>query len=76
MMPTDDEILLNRALASWFRHAQGRVCRPSDSSYVTTHDGKLYVVLLSLGGVLAVYRLLTSGALKRLKRWPKEVVLL
>jgi hypothetical protein len=26
-----------------------------------------------VNGVLAVYRILTSGALKRLKRWPTEI---
>lgn len=36
--------------------------------------GHNFIVLRNLGGVLAVYRVLPhSGALKRLKRWPKEV---
>lgn len=46
----------------------------ADLSGPATADGLDYIVLRNLGGVLAVYRVLPiSRALKRLKRWPKEV---
>ncbi|HEX7461745.1 MAG TPA: hypothetical protein VF317_06200 [Dermatophilaceae bacterium] len=43
-----------------------------------THDGKDYITIWAEPGddpalVLAVYRLLPNGSLKRLKRWPVEV---
>jgi hypothetical protein len=42
----------------------------SVTSGVVEHQGKRYVVLKNAKGVLAVYRVRTSGALKRLRRWP------
>lgn len=43
---------------------------PSGSSGMREHKGKQYVVLENGDGVLAVYRILNSGVLKQLKRWP------
>jgi hypothetical protein len=63
--------LLPRAFAAWFR--SGGTDQPSNSSYVTKHDGKQYVVLGNVNGTLAVYRVRTSGVLKRLSRWPAEL---
>ena len=47
--------------------------KPSNSSGVEEIDGRSYVVLRNVRGVLAVYRERTDGVLKRLKRWPKEL---
>jgi hypothetical protein len=61
------------AFAAYFRSGHPASPHPSNSSGVVEHDGKQYVVLHNVNGVLAVYRILTSGALKRLKRWPTEI---
>lgn len=69
--PTDNE-LTRRALAAYFR--SGYMDQPaSGSSGPIESGGKLYVVLRNMNGVLAVYRVRTSGALKRLVRWPREL---
>ena len=47
--------------------------QPSKDSGVQEINGKRYVVLRNLGGILAVYRVRTDGILKGLKRWPKEL---
>jgi hypothetical protein len=64
---TDDD-LVRRAFAAYFR--AGNYAQPANSSGVVEHDGRLYVVLHNVNGVLAVYRVRTSGQLKALKRWP------
>lgn len=46
---------------------------PSQYSEFIRHDGREYIVLRNVNGVLAVYRVRTNGALKRLKRYPAEV---
>jgi hypothetical protein len=37
------------------------------------HNGRRYVVLQNVNGVLAVYRVRHDGILKRLRRWPKDI---
>jgi hypothetical protein len=65
--------LLRRAFAAWFR--TGGTDQPANDSHVVEYDGKLYVVLRNLNGVLAVYRVRAyDGILKRLRRWPAELV--
>jgi hypothetical protein len=75
----DDET--RRALAAYFMRGSSRHAvasdwpghiddQPADSSGPTEHDGKRYIVLRNVNGILAVYRVRTSGALKRLARWP------
>lgn len=71
----DEQDLLSRAHAAYFEAGQnegGEPLQPSrDSGVETTADGRSYVVMRNVSGVLAVYRIRTpSGALKRLKRWP------
>ena len=61
--------LTGRAFVAYVRSDQ-----PQWPSGEVTHDGRRYVVLRSGGRVLAVYRVLPRGALKRLKRWPSGVV--
>jgi hypothetical protein len=66
-----DADLERRALAAYYR--SGGTDQPSGGGFVVEHDGKLYVVLSNVRGTLAVYRVRGSGALKRLRRWPREV---
>ena len=75
MDATDDE-LVARAFAAYFRSAartgQQRD-QPSKGGDVIEHDERLYVVLTNSHRTLAVYRVRTSGQLKELRRWPREV---
>lgn len=72
-LDTDDD-LTRRAFAAYFRTAAGGVVdQPANTSGPVDHEGKTYVVLHNVRGTLAVYRVRTSGQLKRLKRWPAEV---
>ncbi len=65
--------LLHRAIAAHLRQP-GAQQPAADLSGPAKAGGLDYIVLRNLGSVLAVYRVLPhSGALKRLKRWPKEV---
>lgn len=66
-----DEHFTRRAFAAWFR--SGGTDQPGAGSGVVDHEDKHYVVLRNVNGVLAVYRIRTSGQLKRLRRWPAEV---
>ena len=47
--------------------------QPSKDSGVQEVNGKRYVVLRNVNGIMAVYRVRTDGILKGLKRWPKEL---
>ncbi len=72
----DEADLQRRAFAAYFRAASGEdIDQPgAGNSGVEEHEGKFYVVLRSVRGILAVYRVRAhDGVLKRLKRWPKEV---
>lgn len=73
-----DEVLVQRALAAYFRAAaRGGIHspdQPSSGSDVEEVDGKRYVVLRGgKGAVLGVYRVRNNGALKGMKRPPKEL---
>jgi hypothetical protein len=71
-----DADLERRALAAYYRSAPGwpaTLDQPSGGAFVVEHDGRLYVVLSNVRGTLAVYRVRGSGALRRMKRWPREV---
>lgn len=75
----DEQDLLRRAFSAYFRTAKNSgesLQQPSsDSAVCATADGRHYVVLRSVSGILAVYRVRTpDGTLKRLKRWPAELV--
>ncbi len=68
--------LTARAFAAYFRYPDAPMLdQPAGEPWSGPQDwqGKRYVVLRNSRGVLAVYRVRTSGALKRLVRWPKEV---
>ena len=71
-----DELLI-RAITAYYRTRAAGDDRPVDGkSARVTHLGKGYVVLRASGEStpLAVYRCMNRGELKRLKRWPPEVV--
>jgi len=74
-MPTaTDDDLTRRALGAYFRTHTGIPDQPDGAaSGVVEHGGHTYVVLLSVRGTLAVYRLLNDGRLKRMRRWPSAV---
>jgi hypothetical protein len=69
--PTGDPVA--RAFAAYFRVEGPTAPEPASSSGVAEADGKQYIVLRNINGVLAVYRIRTSGVLKRLTRWPAEL---
>jgi hypothetical protein len=73
----DDEDLTRRAIAAYYRTAKAdgvtAIDHPAGGGDVVEHEGKTYVVLANVNGTLAVYRVRTSGQLKRLRRWPAEV---
>ena len=60
--------LLSRAYAAYFR--SGGMDLPSNASDVIVFGSKTYVVLCSVHGILAIYRLLKSGKLRRLGHYP------
>ena len=65
--------LLQRAIAPHLRKP-GALQPAADLSGPATAGGFDYIVLRNLGGVLAVYRVMThSRTLTRLRRWPKAV---
>ena len=70
----DGADLTRRAFAQWFRGAHARLNQPASTSGVREHDGKLYVVLENVNGVLAVYRVRRTGFLRLMKRPPKALV--
>jgi hypothetical protein len=65
------EELTRPAFAAYFR--SGGFDQPSSDSGVAEVDGRTYVVLHNVRGILAVYRVRGDGALKRLRRWPAEL---
>jgi hypothetical protein len=70
-MPFDERDLLRRAFAAWYR--TGGTDQPAGDGEVRTVGGLTYVRLVNLNGILAVYRVESSGRLKRLKRFPNEL---
>lgn len=76
MTEATDASLLNRAISAAAREAAkagGVLMQPASGSGVQEVNGKRYVVLRNVGGILAVYRVRTDGILKGMKRWPKEL---
>lgn len=72
-MSTAPNDLTTRAIAFHLRKP-GALQPAADLSGPATAGGFDYIVLRNLGGVLAVYRVMThSRTLKRLRRWPKAV---
>jgi hypothetical protein len=67
---------------AYFKRAVAALCRSASKegfmfmqpdyvvSGVDEHEGKEYFRLANKNGILAIYRILNNGTLKRLKRWP------
>lgn len=75
--PSIANSLTQRALAAYFRgQVAGSTPMQPGQTEAVEHDGKWYIVLANVHGVLAVYRIREVNGepvLKGLKRWPKEV---
>ena len=73
---SEDE-LVTRAMRAYFIASKKEGCdspaQASNSSAVTALEGKRYVVLNNVSGILAVYGLKNDGVLKRLGRWPESL---
>lgn len=72
-----DELIV-RAITAFYRHrVPGESRQPDGTSVCVTHLGKGYVVLRAMAEPepLAVYRCMNRGELKRLKRWPAELLM-
>jgi hypothetical protein len=72
-----DHELVTRAMRAYFiaskKEGGESPAQPSNSSAVTEFEGKRYVVLNNVNGILAVYGLKNDGVLKRLGRWPESL---
>jgi|SRR5271165_2195267 len=72
ILPSASDVV-RRAYAAWFR--SGGHDMPSESaSDMCVVEGKHYVTLRNVNGVLACYRITNQDQLKRLKRLPKEIL--
>lgn len=61
-----------RALAAYYRKDGSALSEPPASSELRL-GGKSYVLVKCGTRLLAVYRVLNHGPLKRLRRWPKQI---
>lgn len=72
----DGDPFVKRAMAAYWRSAKREGAQysiPANDSYLAEVDGRSYVVLQNVNGVLAVYRVRNDGFLKELRRWPGEL---
>lgn len=65
----DHDDLLDRAHKAYFR-AGGTAYPNSGHSGVAEHGADAYVVLRTGSDILAVYRVRSSGELRRIEEWP------
>ena len=69
-MQPDEEELVKRAITAYchgpFVARQG-FQKPGEDSTVEKHDGKRYVVLRNAGRILAVYRVMSGGSIRRIR---------
>ena len=69
---TSSDDLKRRAIAAYFKH--GGTDQPAtERNQVEKHDGKTWVVLRNVRGLLAVYRLTNAGTLSRQTSWPESI---
>jgi hypothetical protein len=66
--------IMQRAMRAFYRTDYAAMNQPSSSdSCMEHHQGRDYAVLRNCCGTLAVYRVLSSGKLKGLDRWPSAL---
>lgn len=76
------QILLNgtdlehRAIAAYYRYAPRKANVPKITAWPNTviYDGRVYVILSSGSGVMAIYHMRNDGNLRRIKRPPEDVL--
>ena len=70
----DEDDLMRRAIAAYYRFDGGET-RPPDvkESGVEIIEGRRYVALRDINGLLKVYRVLPDGVLKVLKHGPAQL---
>lgn len=71
--------IVARAMNAYFRACTYPAIyqQPAEhASCVQEHDGRKLAVLRSGADILAVYRLMTDGRLRRVHQWPEGLVLL
>lgn len=72
----DHTALIARAVAAWFRATKGYPLLQQPSMHLSTVedvDGLLYVQLRNVQGLQASYRVKKDGALRRLRRLPRNL---
>ena len=69
---SSDEDVLDRAYKAYFRR-DSNMPYPGNDSSVEDYRSRTYAVLRNCNGILATYRVLNSGKLKYLRRWPKAL---
>jgi hypothetical protein len=62
---------VTRAMAAFYRFRESEIITRGEIKEYQDHQ---YVVLYSDTQVVAVYRIMNSGQLKRLRRYPKGVI--
>lgn len=77
-MSTDDQDLIRRALAGYFRAGDDAPPVPERCTIETAQSANAdevgrYVCLRDYESLLAVFRVRHDGMLKRLKRWPRSL---
>jgi hypothetical protein len=75
-LPDSESSLTARALAAYYRSAKhpSKIALPDPArSGPVIHDDRAYVVLWDKRRIIAVYRLHTSGQLRRMRRWPQAL---
>lgn len=64
---------VTRAVAAYRRSEGESAPIPGNDSAVQEHDGREYVVLRNVNGILAVYGFRADGKLQRLVEWPEDL---
>ena len=66
---------IKRAYVAYWRSGGGEEPR-ANWSYTDAASDKTYVILANFRRIVAVFRRLDGGTIKRLRRWPKSLVAL
>jgi hypothetical protein len=74
MVAMSEFALKRRALAAYWADAGATGFPSEEYCRVQPIDGLIYVVLANKHYILAVFRWLPREQLKRLRRWPEEII--